>query len=274
MSFTPTDQGPRPDEARHQHLATMDPTPCEDPGAGAKARHWQALSFDLDGTLVDTAAEIAEATNRALEEHGITRRPEAEITLLIGAGAHALMRRLLQRVADEGAPGSPGIPVEAVMRSLDRHYAATAGLSARPYPGCLDALTMLRVAGIRLACVTNKELRFAERVLEETGLRGCFELVVGGDSLPEKKPHPSVLKHVAAHFACNCSALAHVGDSAVDVDAARQAGVAAWAVPYGYNAGVPIVEARPERIFDDLGAVARYVLEPTADHHPAGTGRP
>lgn len=274
MISTSTKQGLHPGMGQRQPLATEVPKLPEAHGPSTKPRHWEVLSFDLDGTLVDTAAEIAEAANRALEEHGIARRPAAEITLLIGAGAHELMRRLLQRVVQEGGPGGPVIPVEAVMHSLDRHYAATAGLSARPYPGCLEALTMLRSAGIRLACVTNKELRFAERVLEVTGLRGCFELVVGGDSLPEKKPHASVLGHVAAHFACSHAALAHVGDSRVDVDAARHAGVAAWAVPYGYNAGVPIEEAGPERIFDDLLAVARFVLDPPVDQHPLGAERP
>jgi phosphoglycolate phosphatase len=274
MISTSTDQGLHPEMGQRQPLATEVPKLPEAHGPSTKPRHWEVLSFDLDGTLVDTAAEIAEAANRALEEHGIARRPVAEITLLIGAGAHELMHRLLQRVVQEGGPGGPVIPVEAVMHSLDRHYAATAGLSARPYPGCLEALTMLRTAGIRLACVTNKELRFAERVLGVTGLRGCFELVVGGDSLPEKKPHASVLGHVAAHFACSHAALAHVGDSRVDVDAARHAGVAAWAVPYGYNAGVPIEEAGPDRIFDDLVAVARFVLDPPVDQHPLGAKRP
>lgn len=227
---------------------------------------YEVVSFDLDGTLVDTAAEIAEAVNRALEDHGIARRPPAEIALLIGAGALALMHRLLERVVQEGAAVGQLIEVDAVMASLDRHYAATAGLTAQPYPGCVAALEQLRAAGVHLACATNKELRFAQRVLDVTGLHGYFELVVGGDSLPEKKPHASVLRHVAAHFGCSTSHLAHVGDSRVDVEAARQAGAAAWVVPYGYNAGVPIEEAEPERIFSDLPAAAAYVLAQRAAH--------
>ena len=223
------------------------------------------VSFDLDGTLVDTAEEIAEAANRALEDHGIPRRPVAEITLLIGAGTHELMRRLLDQVlADESAVGQI-VPVDAVLRSLDHHYAATAGMSARPYPGCIQALDRLRAAGVRLACVTNKEARYAQRVLDATGLGGYFELMIGGDTLPEKKPHPSVLRHVATQLGSSPAHMGHVGDSSIDVAAARNAGTAVWAVPYGYNAGVPIAEALPEHIFDNLNDLATHVLAT----HPA-----
>ena len=84
--------------------------------------------------------------------------------------------------------------------------------------------------------------------------------MVGGDTLPEKKPHASVLRHVAATLQVGVDHCAHVGDSAVDVQAARNAGMAAWAVPYGYNAGVPIADARPDRLFKTLPEVAEHVL--------------
>ena len=213
------------------------------------------ISFDLDGTLLDTAGEIAEAANRALESHGMARQPVAEITLLIGGGLHELMRRLL---AGSGADQRAALP--DLLRSVDEHYTALLGTEARPYCGCKDALTTLQGAGLRLACVTNKEIRHALRLLRATQLDGYFDLVVGGDSLPEKKPHPSVLQHVSRSLGVSLLRTAHVGDSAIDVAAALNAGAAAWAVPYGYNAGMPIVQAGPDRLFDDLPAVARHVL--------------
>jgi phosphoglycolate phosphatase len=112
---------------------------------------------------------------------------------------------------------------------------------------------------VRLACVTNKEARHAQQVLQANGLADAFELLIGGDTLPVKKPDPGVLQHVARHFGVPLQRLAHVGDSAVDVQAARNAGVAAWALPHGYNAGQPVATAGPDRLFDDLGAVARHV---------------
>lgn len=218
------------------------------------------LSVDLDGTLVDTAAEIAEAANRALQSHAIARRPVEEITLLIGAGTRELMLNLLARCILEQPALAASVQPESVLASLDAHYAQTTGSSAAPYPGCHEALGALRAAGVRLACVTNKEMRHAERVLDVTGLSRYFDLVIGGDSLPEKKPHGSVLRHVAQQLGIPAECTAHLGDSATDVAAARNAGVAAWAVPYGYNAGRPIAEAQPDRLFDTLPEVAAYVV--------------
>lgn len=224
----------------------------------------ELITFDLDGTLVDTASEIAEAVNLAFDEHGLARRPVAEITLLIGAGTRELMIRLLARVFIEQPGLSERISVEAMLESLDHHYAATTGTSAVVYEGAHEALQRLRQAGIKLACVTNKELRHAQRVLAVTALAPHFELLIGGDSLAHKKPHPSVLRHVAQALGARLEHCAHVGDSRIDVEAARQAGVSAWAVPFGYNAGEPIADSRPQRIFNRLQDVADHVLAPAA----------
>lgn len=225
-------------------------------------RHFELICFDLDGTLVDTAGEIAEAANRALEEHGIARRPVAEITQLIGAGTRELMLHLLAQVFYEQPGLADRVRPDEVLASLDRHYAITTGSSAVVYGGAREALRRLRAAGVRTACVTNKELRHARRVLQATRLDGLFDLVVGGDSLPQKKPHASVLQHVTEQLGIRPLRSAHVGDSRIDVEAARNAGFAAWAVPYGYNAGEPIQSARPQRVFPDLQALASHVLAP------------
>jgi phosphoglycolate phosphatase len=129
-----------------------------------------------------------------------------------------------------------------------------------PYEGAREALGRLTEAGVQLACVTNKEIRHARRVLEVTRLDHYFPLTIGGDSLPQKKPDASVLQYVAQFFASTPARLAHVGDSSTDVQAARNAGVAAWAVPYGYNGGAPIADANPERIFASLLEVAEQVI--------------
>jgi phosphoglycolate phosphatase len=223
------------------------------------------VSLDLDGTLIDTAGEIAEAANRTLRELGLAEQPVAAITLLIGRGAHALMRQLL---AQSGAV----VDAAVALARLDRHLEATTGTLSRPYAGAHEALALLRAHGVRLACVTNKEMRHAERVLQAHGFAAKFDLVIGGNSLPQKKPHASVLQHVAATLGVPLHAMAHVGDSAVDVQAARNAGVAAWAVPYGYNAGEPIASAQPDRVFVDLLEMARHVVGSAPDR-PAQTPR-
>ncbi len=218
------------------------------------------ISFDLDGTLVDTAAEIAEAVNRTLGDFAIARRPLPEIEALIGDGAHALMRRLVARIAEEGDAAARAADVNAVLDCLDGHYGQTAGTTSQPYPGCRATLDRLLAGGVRVVCVTNKELAHARRVLEATGLADAFELIIGGDSLPWKKPHAGVLKHVLDELQVPAARAAHVGDSQTDVEAARNAGVAAWAVPWGYNAGRRIEDAEPARIFDGLPQIADHVL--------------
>ncbi|MEO6407509.1 MAG: HAD-IA family hydrolase [Burkholderiaceae bacterium] len=218
------------------------------------------VSFDLDGTLVDTAAEIAEVVNRTLETQAIARRPAPEIGLLIGHGAQTLMRRLYERLVAEDAGLAKRVALPVLLDGMQAQFDAVTGSLAQPYPGCRDALARLRAGGVRLACVTNKEERLALAVLRATGLDADFDLIVGGDTLAKCKPHASVLRHVARHFGVRLEDCAHVGDSAIDVQAARSSGVRAWAVPYGYNAGVPIARAGPDRIFESLGAVADHLL--------------
>ena len=219
-----------------------------------------AVTFDLDGTLVDTASEIAEAVNRTLFDFGLAPRPLAEITHLIGHGLHPLMTRLLQRLQAERPALIGRLLSDDVLPVLDRHYAATVGTQAQPYPGVPDALDALLADGVRLGCVTNKEGRHARRVLEACGLAGRLELLIAGDTLPEKKPHASVLQHAAQRLGVAADRLAHVGDSRTDIESACNAGAAAWAVPYGYNGGEPIEAAAPQQIFAGLAEVAAHVI--------------
>lgn len=235
---------------------------------------YTVLSFDLDGTLVDTAGEIAEAANRALEDFGVPRRDPARVALLIGAGARALMGALVEQVMCEQPALVGRLPVAQVLERFEQHYARTAGTTSRPYHGCVPALQRLRDGGVRLACLTNKEARYARRVLQAARLDGFFDLVVGGDSLPQRKPQREGIDHVLQRLGGRPEQAAHVGDSHIDVQTARNAGVAAWAVPYGYNAGEPIEAAGPDCVFRDLPAVASHVLAVNAPGPQRAAGRP
>lgn len=223
-------------------------------------RRYDAVSFDLDGTLIDTAGEIVEAVNATLVEAGLAARPESEVVNLIGNGLRALMMNLLARILLEQPALADKLHAEVLLHRVEAIYGGLAGQSAQPYPGALRALVDLREAGVKTACVTNKDGAFTRRLLEATGLAAHLDVVVAGDSLAHKKPHPSVLRTAAERLGVATDRLAHVGDSRTDIDAARNAGVAAWAVPYGYNGGEPVALAQPARLFANLGEVTRHVL--------------
>lgn len=227
---------------------------------------YSVISFDLDGTLVDTASEIAEAANRTLAEFGVARQDVALITGFIGAGTRQMMLQLLAHVMLKQPELADRLRVDEVLARLDLHYGITAGMHAQAYPGCTGALRSLREAGIKLACLTNKEHRFALRVLTATGLLDHFDYVVGGDSLPQRKPDARTMLHVLNVLGGHTHRAAHVGDSRTDVETARNAGVSAWAVPWGYNAGEPIATSHPERIFHSLPELAEYVLAANREH--------
>ena len=125
---------------------------------------------------------------------------------------------------------------------------------ATPY---LDALAG---EGVRLGCVTNKAGAAAWRLLERCGLASRLSLLVAGDTLAQRKPDGAVLRHAAEALGVPVARLAHVGDSRTDVQAARNAGAVAWAVPYGYDGGEPVALARPDALFPGLPALAAHLI--------------
>lgn len=227
---------------------------------------YSVITFDLDGTLVDTAAEIAEAANRTLVECGLPRQSVEAVTQFIGAGTRQMMKGLLAHVLRDYPGHQLKLDEPQMFRRLDHHYSCTAGMDPRPYPGCVESLRRLREAGVRVACLTNKEHRFAVKVLQAAGLSPLLDYVIGGDSLPQRKPDPQPVFHILHVLGGEVHRAAHVGDSRTDVQTAKAAGVAAWAVPWGYNAGEPIEATQPERIFSSLSDIAEHVLAANRAH--------
>lgn len=201
-----------------------------------RGRSLEAVLFDLDGTLLDTAADIAEALNRALAERGWPPIAASEVQRMIGRGSPALMERA---AAFQGRPLDEAAKA-ALLERFFHHYEfleASGEFKAMPYPGAAECLRALHEAGLRIAVVTNKHERFATGLLKALALSGWVDRVVGGDSCPRRKPDPAPLLFACEQLGAAAAHALMVSDSINDVQAARGAGIPVICVPYGYNEG-------------------------------------
>lgn len=211
-----------------------------------------ALLFDLDGTLLDSAPDLAIAVNQMLCDLGYRAVTEESVRSWVGNGAHKLVGRALAN--GQGLSESAVEPqqlADALNRFMEHYQHCYCGRS-QLYPGVLEALAYWREEGVAMACVTNKPARFTDQLLEYFGLSAFITVSVSGDSLPQKKPAPEPLFHACEQLAVNPSAALMIGDSINDVLAARAAGMAVVCVDYGYNYGEPIASALPDRVIASL----------------------
>jgi phosphoglycolate phosphatase len=221
-----------------------------------------AVLFDLDGTLLDTAGDIHVALNRTLAESRWEPLPENVVRRMIGRGAPILIERAAAargRILDEPTQS-------AMVERFFHHYGALQDneeFGARPYPGVSAALKVLHGAGLRTAIVTNKQERFAIGLLQRLQLRQWIDLVVGGDSCERRKPDPQPLLFACERLRAPPSRSLMVGDSINDVKAARAAQIAVICVPYGYNEGNDPRELPCDALIEDLSKLPPLLLEGT-----------
>jgi phosphoglycolate phosphatase len=212
------------------------------------------VMFDLDGTLLDTAGEIAESANRTLDHYQLPRVSVADVRNWIGHGTGWMMRQAWNSVAQ--APSDA--QWAKVMEVFIHHYFECAGSDSKPYPDVLETLGRLQELGVKRAIITNKECRFTERILERHGLTSNFDLVISGDTYAVKKPNPAVIYNCLDALNMSVGESLFVGDSSIDIATAKAAGVLCWAVPYGYNMGQPIETAAPDRIVPTIKEVPLF----------------
>lgn len=212
-----------------------------DRSAGVRPLSLKAVLCDLDGTLVDSAEDIRSALNELLAE--ARREPVGpdEIKTMIGDGVAKLIERAL---AARG--GDPGEAPRLIPRFLAL-YEPNAARSTRPYPGVRETLQALRSRGLRIAVVTNKPDAATREILASLDLAPLVEVVVGGDTAPERKPHPAPVLLALDGLGVAPADAVMVGDNHHDVSAARAAGVRAIAVTYGYS-HLPHEELGAERL--------------------------
>ena len=194
--------------------------------------HGRLIAFDLDGTLVDSRRDLADAANELIEELGGMPLSEDAIARMVGEGAGVLVTRALRAAGLEGqAEGT------SLSRSLARFlqiYDRRLLQHTVPYPGIVQAVAAAR-RHARVAVLTNKPTRATETVLEGLGLRVLFDEVVGGDGPWPRKPDPSGLRHLIMRACATPARTLLVGDSAIDHETALRAGVRCCLATYGFG---------------------------------------
>ena len=194
----------------------------------------RAVLFDLDGTLLDTVADITAALNDALAEQLAVTLPESEVRTLIGRGVPSLIERALARV-----PGGEAADAERLLERYHAHYERiqrSGRMRTRPFPGVARGLAELHSLGLKIAVVTNKPAKTSLDLLSRLRLEHWIDALVGGDS-GYRKPEPQPLLLACERLGVPPAEALMVGDSLIDVLAARAAGIRVLCVPYGYNEG-------------------------------------
>jgi phosphoglycolate phosphatase len=208
------------------------------------------ILIDLDGTMIDSVPDLAFCVDGTMERLGRPVRGEAAVRNWVGNGVEKLIRRALAGDLDGNASDADYAQAYPIFIEL---YAQSTSERSTLYPGVRDGLQWLRDSGFALGCVTNKPAQFTLPLLESFGILDAFGLVVSGDTLPEKKPHPMPLLHAAAHFGVEPGESLMIGDSVSDVQAARAAGfMGIVCTSYGYNHGRDIREAGPDAVIDSF----------------------
>ena len=217
---------------------------------------YDLILFDLDGTLIETAPEIADAVNDTLTVLGLDPVEQARVDRWIGHGTREL---LIQALAFRW-----GEPADAVRQSerfpaievtFGQHYQRRCGTRSHLYPQVRETLHALRAQGVKLVVVTNKEGRYTQTVLDAHAMMPLFDRVISGDTLSVKKPNPLAIADCLLRYGVAAERALFVGDSSIDVATARNAGVTVWALPYGYNMGEPIEASHPDRVIPDFSAL-------------------
>ncbi|MCH7308794.1 phosphoglycolate phosphatase [Acinetobacter sp. NIPH 1852] len=214
--------------------------------AQLQSRH--LILFDLDGTLVDSAADLYRAMNLSLEKLSLPLVTEVQVREWVGKGAARLCETVLEHLFGQ-------VDAQQQKQLLDTFmqvYAQELCVNTTVYDGVLAFLKHCQAHDISMVCVTNKPAHLAKGILDILELSRYFKMVVGGDSLSERKPHPLPLLHCMQSQNVYASQSLMIGDSSNDVEAARRAGIDCIVVSYGYNHGESIYDCQPQQVVDSL----------------------
>jgi len=212
--------------------------------------HIRAAAFDLDGTLIDTIGDLAAALNLTLTMLGAPEIPEPRVRSLVGNGVEQLVLRGLTESL--GTRGSHPAQRSAALTLFRRLYGQGLFERSTVFPGTTQALQSLTQAGIQLCCITNKDSTFAEPLLKQAGLARYFAFTLCADRPEDRKPSPNMLLAACSRFGIKPAQMLYVGDSVIDIAAARAAGCPVVAVNYGYAAESAAKDVQPDSYIEQL----------------------
>ncbi|MFT4509378.1 phosphoglycolate phosphatase [Caballeronia sp. 15711] len=227
----------------------------------------RAAIIDLDGTMVDTADDFVAALNGMLARFGTKATDRDEVIGYIGKGSENLIRCVL---AVRFSALEASTKFDDAIAIYQTEYARINGQHSSLFPEVTEGLKALRDLGLPLACVTNKPHRFAVELLTKFGLAEYFKVVLGGDSVPQKKPDPTPMLIACERLDVLPREAVAIGDSENDALAGRAAGMATLTVPYGYNHGKPVHLVKSDGIVSSLLAAAQAIAATMAA--PAAPG--
>ncbi|WP_428772684.1 phosphoglycolate phosphatase [Vibrio sp.] len=217
------------------------------------------ISFDLDGTLLDSVPDLALAADKAVQALGFAPVSEAQVRDYVGNGADVLIARSLSQSLTIDPALSPQLLAEA-RQLFDEFYHQSGHKLSHLYPGVKQTLQQLHQAGLPMAVVTNKPSRFVPDILAKHGIDHYFTDVLGGDCFSDKKPNPVALNWLLDKHQLNAQQMLMVGDSKNDILAAKNAGCPSLGLTYGYNHGEPIASAGPDYVADSVSELVDILL--------------
>lgn len=210
--------------------------------------HVKVILFDLDGTLIDSVPQLYLAVQSALESNQLPRVSLEQVRDWIGNGADILLKRAIcqqYHVTEIDEALFQRVKVE-----FDHQYQLGIARDYSLYPNVKETLSILAQAGYSMAVVTNKPDQFVQPLLQAAGIADYFTYTLGGGCLPVKKPDPLPLHYLCEKFNVKACDALMVGDSKNDIEAARAANMPVVGLTYGYNHGEPIVNSKPDWVFD------------------------
>ena len=216
------------------------------------ALHVSGILFDLDGTLVDSAPDIANAANNMLRSLGEEQATPEQIQTWIGNGLPKLVKRALTKDFD-GEP-DPAL-FEKALKLQMHHYERDVCVDSYMYVGVAETLKALHEQGFTLGCVTNKDASCTLPLLNQLGIDHFFTSIVSGDTCNHKKPHPEPILFGIEEMGLKPENCALVGDSAHDIHAAQAANIPAIAVNYGHNQGVDLSTQNPHALIESFADI-------------------